>query len=48
VTVSTLESNLECFTLVKNLLEPKLVDLMDSDKQKLIVLGTIRQRRLKF
>ena len=34
--------------LVQHLLEPELVDLVDDDEQKLVVLGTVRERLLEF
>jgi hypothetical protein len=41
--VVTAEHRAEIVQLVKHLLEPQLVDLMDDDEQRLVVLGSVRQ-----
>jgi hypothetical protein len=42
MSVAGLESYLKCCALVKNLLEPKLIHLMDCDEQEFIMLGSVR------
>src|SRR5215213_6301669 len=41
------EQRLEMVQLVEDLLEPKLVDLMNHDEEHLVVLWSLRQRRLE-
>jgi hypothetical protein len=47
VGITLLQSWLKRRKLVKNLLEPELVDLVNGDEKQLIVLGTIRKWFLK-
>jgi hypothetical protein len=46
-TIVSGEQLLEVVQLVKNLLEPKLVHLMDHDEEHLVVLRSLRQGTLE-
>jgi hypothetical protein len=48
VTVAIFQRNLQCLTLVQNLLEPEFIHLVDGDEQQLIVLRTIGKWLLEF
>ena len=45
--VPRLEGWLERCQLVKDLLEPQFIHLVDGDEKQFIVFGTIRERNLK-